>query len=159
MIEARIHAERIRPTWAAMEAILRGTLESRPLVELAGPERHDIRLPGLPMALYSKAAVAENTDSSEALRAVALVTLDEWNKGSWRSRERCAERALWVVVVMVQRSARMLAHIDGGSSGGIDLAQIERLCALVSKLPTAWSVRGGSHVPSHVDDVAPMPRP
>lgn len=132
MFEARLRAERAR-----------GTLDARPLVQMAGPAVHDVRWPGLPMALYSKAAVVESGDSSAALQAVARVESEEWRKGSRKSRERQVERALspvWVATVIVKRSARMLAHLDGGSSDGIYLALLPRLLALVAQLPTAWAV-------------------
>lgn len=97
----------------------------------------------MPMALYSKASVQEDAGSSAALRAVARAGGEEWRKGSRRSRERQVERALcleWVANAMVQRSARMLAHINDRSLDGIDLVRVGRFRALVAKLPSAWAV-------------------
>lgn len=116
-VETRLRAERTRDAWTTMEAILHGTLDARPLVQMAGPAVHDVHWPGLPMALNSKAVVVESGESSDALQAVARVEREEWRKGSRKSREHQVERALspvWVATAMVKRSARMLAHLDGG---------------------------------------------
>lgn len=60
-----------------MHRILQGTLDSRPLVQLAGLAASDIRWPGQPMALYAQASVAEEAGSREAIRDAARVSGEE----------------------------------------------------------------------------------
>lgn len=138
VVEARLRAERTRATWKLMEGILRGTLDSRPLVQMARPARYDVSWPGMPMALYSKALVEEDAGSSAALRAVARVGGEERRKGSRKSCERQVERAMcadWVADAIVQRSARI--HIDDGSLDGVDLVLADS-ARLSLSFPRPW---------------------
>lgn len=83
------------PCRSRMAAILTGTQVSQPLAHLTGRPSHDTRWPGLPIAVYSQAAVEDLAESSSAQRAAAQLSEAEWRRGgggdvsAW-SNARCS---------------------------------------------------------------------
>lgn len=141
-VAARTRAERTRTTWELMYARFARTLESRPLVDLAGEAAVDRRWPGVPMAVLMRAVVEPRMQVFEAYIAVASIPEAVWRRSSRQRREHMVADDIspaWATRAVLKRTQRVLNACDPVYPP-LDSAQVHRVRDRISRLPPARAV-------------------